>query len=424
MLGQGLTPVRSTIAPEKLNPPAGEATGVNKGQPMTTKTRTEDGRANGTKRGRKSLPRGYRIKTIADGRERPFLLMVAGKKHDAFEKEGEARAAGLALAAKEREFGREVRDFDVGEWRRYLLAKATHFGGKEPNWAALSKRMTLETSAMTVAQAVEKYRAQRAGEGLSPATVSQMRKKLARLTDVFGNRKLHEVTTEDVRGWVSRLQAKFQPWTVVDHLKVTNTFWEHARREKWCLDNPLDAVQPPKVPKDEINILTIDELEKLFAANAAEPCIGRIALEAFGGLRFSSAGRLVAADIKWADRGIELPGAKHKSGRRHYVDGLSDNLWAWLHAAPAACWEMTERQYMAEKGKAFVRAGVTSTPNCLRHSFATYDVALRKDAAATAVKMQHTSPATLYKHYKGKATAAAGARFVLIYPPVLPAPAA
>jgi len=387
---------------------------------MTTTTRTEPGQETRTKGGRKKLPHGYRVREFKDGRKLPFALMVGDKLHESFPKAGEARAAGFALADREREFGREVRAFDVGEWRRYLAAKRDHFGGREPNWAALSHRMTLETSAKTVGKAVEDYRAQRAGDGLSPATLSQMKKKLARFCEAFGASKLHEVTTEAVRAWLAKLAAEFQPWTVVDHLKVVNTFWQHARREKWCLDNPLDAVQPPKVPRDEINVLTVAETEKLFSANAGEPCVGRLALEAFGALRFSSAGRLVAADIRWTDKGIELPGAKHKSGRRHYVDELPDNLWAWLHSAPAACWEMTERQYLKAKGEAFIRAGVTSTQNCLRHSFATYHCAAHKDAAKTAIFMQHTSPTTLYKHYKGKATAADGVRFFAIVPPVFP----
>lgn len=416
---------------------------------MTSRTRTESGQQNGqnadasrltcahtertqlpmqaanppAKRSAKELPRGYRVRVMNDGRAKPALLLVGGVQHEAFETAAKARTAGLELAAREKEFGREVRAFDVAEWRRYLEAKRVHFAGKEPDWKALKHRMTLETSALTVAAAVEKYRKERAGDGLSPATLSQVKKKLARLSDEFGKRKLHEVDSEAVKGWLAKLAKEFAPWTVRDHLKVVNTFWQHARRAKWCLDNPLDAVVVPKVPQEEINILTVAEAQKLFSANAGEACIGRIALEAFGALRFSSAGRLVKADLKFADEGIELPGRKHKSGRRQYVDGLPANLWAWLKHAPAACWEMTERQYMKAKGEAFIRAGVTSTPNCLRHSFATYHVASRKDAAATAILMQHTSPTMLYKHYKGNATSADGVRYFEILPPVC-APAA
>ena len=77
---------------------------------------------------------------------------------------------------------------------------------------------------------------------------------------------------------------------------------------------------------------------------------------------------------------------------------------------------MTERQYLREKGEAFIRAGVTSTQNCLRHSFATYHIAAFKDAAKTAILMQHTSAAMLWKHYKGNAMHSEGLKYFEILP--------
>lgn len=377
-------------------------------------TPTEPPQKRGGKK--RELPRGYRVEFRGDGRKMAWVLFAHDKFNEAFETEKAAKSAGFELADKEREFGRDVRAFDVAEWRRYLTAKAVHFGGKEPDWTALKARMTLESSDLTVAKAVADYRAQRGKDGLSPATLSQMKKKLGRFADAFGKLRLHEVEVDAVRKWADGLAVEFEPWTVKDHLKVVSTFWQHAKREKWCLDNPLDAVKPPKIELEAINILTLAEAQALFAANRDEPCVGRLALEAFGGLRFSSAGRLVLADLKFDRLGIELPGKKHKSGRRQYIDGLPDNLWAWLKHAPAACWEMPEREYMRRKGEAFIRAKVTSTPNCLRHSFATYHCAHRKDAAATAILMQHTSPTMLWKHYKGNASAADGAAYFQIAP--------
>lgn len=377
-------------------------------------TPTEPPQKRGGKK--RELPRGYRVEFRGDGRKMAWVLFAHDKFKEAFETEKAATSAGFELADKEREFGREVRAFDVAEWRRYMTAKATHFGGKEPDWAALKARMTLESSDLTVAKAIGDYRAQRGKDGLSPATLSQMKKKLERFTEAFGALKLHQVEVDAVRKWAETLAGRFEPWTVKDHLKVVNTFWQHARREKWCLDNPLDAVSAPKINPEAINILTLAEARALFAENRDQPCAGRLALEAFGGLRFSSAGRLVLADIRFADLGIELPGRKHKSGRRHYIDGMPDNLWAWLKHAPAECWAMTERQYLKAKGEAFIRAKVTSTPNCLRHSFATYHVASRKDAALTAILMQHTSPTMLYKHYKGSGSSADGAAYFQIVP--------
>jgi len=92
----------------------------------------------------------------------------------------------------------------------------------------------------------------------------------------------------------------------------------------------------------------VEDTAKLFATvHKKLPAVGaRLALEAFAGLRFSSAARLVKADVDFAEEGITLPAAKIKTRKRHYIDGLPDNLWKWLRAAPEEAWSLTERQYL------------------------------------------------------------------------------
>jgi integrase len=357
------------------------------------------------------------VRVLNDGRKRkhPAQLLVGGKVKESFETEAQALTAARELANTEREFGREVRAFDPREWRRYIEAKRQYFGGKEPDWKTLMIRPAADS--LFLPDAVAKYIDLRAGDGLAAGTTYQLKKKLGRLALAFAGRRLHEIDAAALRDWLKALP--FAPWTIKDHLKVAATFWGYARREKWCLEDPTEAVTAPKVPVDEVNLLTLAEVKKLFLSNRGQPVVGRLALEAFGGLRFSSAARLVAGDIKWADKGLELPGKKHKSGRRQYLDGLPANLWKWLKLAPAACWDMTERQYLNEKAAAFVRAGLDKKPagdrrNCLRHSFASYHVAAFRDAGKTAVLMQHTNQVTLYRFYKGRATSADGLAYFKI----------
>lgn len=72
-----------------------------------------------------------------------------------------------------------------------------------------------------------------------------------------------------------------------------------------------------------------------------------------------------------------------------------------------------------------VRADVPHPRNCLRHSFTSYHVAANKDAARTSVILCHTSPAMLWRHYKGRATEADGLAWFRIVPagsPPRPAP--
>lgn len=117
------------------------------------------------------------------------------------------------------------------------------------------------------------------------------------------------------------------------------------------------------------------------------------------------------ADVNFADKGITLPAAKLKTRKRHYIDGLPENLWSWLNAAPEEAWTLTERQYLALKSEVFRLAEVENPGNVLRHSFCSYHIALHKDAARTAVILCHSSPSTLYQHYKGRASASAALQY-------------
>src|SRR5262249_25260483 len=135
--------------------------------------------------------------------------------------------------------------------------------------------------------------------------------------------------------------------------------------------NPCAGIRAPKLVTDEVEIFTVKQTQTLFERNASEPreLLGRLALEAFAGFRFSSAARIAGSEIKFAERGIVLPALKIKTERREFIDGLPDNLWVWLQWSQPADWVMTPRAYLAAKSLARVRAGLPEVRNALRHSF-------------------------------------------------------
>src|SRR5690606_3637977 len=116
----------------------------------------------------------------------------------------------------------------------------------------------------------------------------------------------------------------------------------------------------------DVELMTVDEGRRLFAANAGERIAGRLALEAFGFLRASSAGRIQREHVNFAERGIRMPGLEHKSRKAKFRQGHPDNLWAWLNRAPDETWGMSWWEYRNEKRDAFVRAGLPGSDNRLR----------------------------------------------------------
>ena len=142
--------------------------------------------------------------------------------------------------------------------------------------------------------------------------------------------------------------------------------------------NPIEDVDKRDDATEHVGILTPEDTAKLFHYTHQNPP-GDLGPPGSRSVRRASvpgsAFRLEKADINFADRGINLPKHKIKTGRRHYIDGLPDNLWLWLAETNDACWTLTPAEYLHLKSRVFIDSGCPHPRNCLRHSFCTYHVA-------------------------------------------------
>jgi integrase len=256
---------------------------------------------------------------------------------------------------------------------------------------------------MTISKAAIAWLKMRETLSITEDTKTHAALHLRRFVGFTGTKTLADANPALVRDFLASLEG-MEPYTLRHHLRSLRAFFGYCIREKWTDDNPAEAIETPKIAAADITVISLADAQKLFSVNREALCIGRLALEAFGGLRYSSAARLKKEEIKFDALGLEFPASKHKTLKRHYVDGLPDNLWAWLRAAREGCWKMTPREYLDAKAKCFADAGVSNPGNVLRHSFCSYHVALHKDAARTAVLLTHRSPSMLYQHYRGMAS--------------------
>jgi len=167
--------------------------------------------------------------------------------------------------------------------------------------------------------------------------------------------------------------------------------------------------------------------------NAAERLVGRVALEAFGGLRYTTAGEIGKDGIIFGARGIRMAANIHKSGekdgRARYRQGLPDNVWKWLNHVPDTYWQMTLLNYREAKRYAWVRAELRPTANLTaedamtiealdniwRHSFISYHLARYKAVPLTQYLAQHQSPRQA-QEYEGLADETDAARYFMITP--------
>lgn len=324
------------------------------------------------------------------------------------------RAGALVTAGRE-----EIEDF-----RAFKRATdGTPWTEVVTGWQAWRKLSGIETTAPSVADHFARQLAHaetlhKRGE-LSADTLRQKRQKLTAFKEAFGETRLDKVTPREVEQWIDGL-GHASPHTFNNVRKILRTAFSDAVDHRVIRDNPLDLVPTRDDSIHQVGILTVEQARKLFRTVAEHPRFKRIAprlaLEAFIGLRFASACRIAAEDIRTADRGIMLPAAKIKTRRRHYIDGLPENAWEWLALNPPGMWEIDARQYLELKSGAFEAAKVPHPHNALRHSFASYHVAAFKNPGLTAYILCHRGQEKLWENYKGNASEADGREYFKITP--------
>ena len=265
-------------------------------------------------------------------------------------------------------------------------------------------------------RSVRRYVEARTAEKRGEASLSHAVNDLKRFCDAFGTRPAAEITADELRDWIAAL--KFQPTTKRNHHKHGTALFQWAINEGILDENPFANVKPPPFLADEVSVLSVEDATKLFAAalvHRPDAC-PRLALEAFAGLRVSTACKLTPDCLDFTAKGIRIAAEIIKGKRPQYIDGLPANIWTWLGRAKKTDWHLSGKDYERAKSDVFRLAGVPNPGNVLRHSFCSYHVAMHKDASRTAVILCHTSPTILYRHYKGIASAADAALYFAVTP--------
>lgn len=267
--------------------------------------------------------------------------------------------------------------------------------------------------------------------GRDPEYQKHTLRALSRFAGHHGEKPLGAISSEDISEFIHGLP--FQALTKRHYRTYLVSAFKWFVKQGWVQKNPAAAVATPKVKLEEPGILTVEQTQALFRANEkVDPEIcGLLALNAFAGMRSSAICRLAYEEIDFKNQAILTPASKTKKGRRHFIEGLPDNLWSWLERTPAAAFKMAPRDFARRREVAFTRAGLLVTKaqakktgekpksppkNCLRHSFVSYHVALHRDPGKTALLISHKDQAILWDHYLGVATKEDAKSFFDIWP--------
>ncbi len=276
-------------------------------------------------------------------------------------------------------------------------------------YATRNKQVTRKPVSEVVAELIAIKKARKS----SASYLADLRSRLGKFADAF-RKDCCDVTTAQVQSWLDGLKCAAQ--TTKNYRTVLNLLFEFAAARGYAADNPIEKVESLKVRGGEVKLYSPEEVRRLLAVASHEflPCL---ALGAFAGLRSAEIQRLAWSDIHLAERHIVIGKNTAKTASRRVVP-ICDALAAWL--APYASdtglvWAGASRTFYGSQQSAAEAAGLQWKANALRHSYASYRLALIADAGRVAGELGN-SASIIHRHYKELVKLADAQRWFAVTP--------
>ena len=267
----------------------------------------------------------------------------------------------------------------------------------------------------TVSALVKELLAAKAQDGASELYVKDLRNRLDRFAETFGERPVATVRAPEIDDWLRALDLS--PQSRNNYRTVLRTLFEFGVVRSYATENPVERTAKAKVIRPAPAIFTPEQFRTLLERSPRD-LVPWLAIGGLAGLRSAEIERLDWAEIDLGRRLIRVEAQKAKTAQRRLVH-VSDNLAAWLAPLAQKAGPVADRDRVRVARAQAVRAAkMKSWPtNALRHSFASYHLAHHKNAASTAAELGHTSPVMLYRHYREVVLPDAAAAWWQVVPP-------
>jgi integrase len=237
-------------------------------------------------------------------------------------------------------------------------------------------------------------------DGKAPAYLADLRKRLTRFCQDFGNRSIASIAVDELDNWLRDLPLS--PKSRANYRANIGVLFSYAEQRGIIDRNPIPRTAKPKLIDRPPEIFAVDELRALLeSAQRTEPSIvPMLAIGAFAGLREAEIQRLDWSEVDLARGHIEVKAAKAKSARRRIVP-IQPNLAGWLRPYTGLTGQVVPAGARRKLDRVRKVAGLARWPqNGLRHSFASYRLAAIHDGPRVASELGHTSPQMLYSTYR------------------------
>ena len=269
------------------------------------------------------------------------------------------------------------------------------------------------SATVTVDQVAELFLASREKKKRSQKHLDSLRRIFNRFGEAFPKARLADITGDEIEAWLEGLCVG--PVTFNTYRTLLHSLFGFAAQKKFCVENPVKAVDSMTVKADEVGILSPDQLKGLLEVSEKD-VRATVAIGAFAGIRPEEIARLTWDEISLERGIITVAGAKSKTAQHRYVKILPC-LEAWLRPlidSGSIQKDNFRRRYdearrlagFALRGNRRCRRpdkdeGLVLWPHdALRHSYASYHLAKFQNAPALALELGHQSNALIFSNYR------------------------
>lgn len=232
--------------------------------------------------------------------------------------------------------------------------------------------------------------------------IEDAKSRLTRAASSFGTVNIADIKSHDIDRWLGTLPTGR---TRNNYRAMTRTLFRFAKDRNYLpreIATEADMTREATEKSNPIGIYTPEQMETMLGSIEARwrPFL---ALGAFAGLRTSEIHRLDWEDIKFERDHIRIEAAKAKTASRRNIP-LLPALRAILEpfrqeSGPASPRFSSDRAMLRVLSAAIVKTGVERVNNGLRHSYASYRLAIAKSVDQVALEMGN-SPTKVFQNYR------------------------
>lgn len=307
---------------------------------------------------------------------------------------------------------------------RAALALLAPFGLTMEQAARLAIGKRVAVTDATLAQVATDFLRAKLNAGCRPATFNYYEERINRVSDAFAGRMMNSITRSEFAAWLA--QSSDGRASRAATARAARALWNYAAAlnppaVSSVITSGLEFSPTPNGRDGSRKFLGVEQAKRLMR-NIPQRYRSAVALAMFAGIRPEEIAGDGKEKLTWAavapeERLIRVPGEISKTGQTRIIEELPEAVWHWLtpqeRSLPVCPVAWRSVLYAARDA-----IGLSVWPqDCLRHSFATYALALTAEPGRVAMWLGHNgNPTMLHRHYRGLATKAQAESFFALRP--------